>query len=48
MIFNADEDRLISLEYRNKTITKIFGSPRIGCYFLALSIFSAGMLRDSL
>jgi len=35
-------------EYRNKTITKIFGSPKNGCYFLALSIFLAGMLRDNL
>jgi len=36
-------------EYRNKTITRIFGgNARYGCYFLALSIFSAGMLRDSL
>ncbi|PPQ93496.1 hypothetical protein CVT25_005237 [Psilocybe cyanescens] len=36
-------------EYRNKTITRIFGgNARYGCYFLALSIFSFGMLRDSL
>ncbi|EIW56793.1 phospholipid methyltransferase [Trametes versicolor FP-101664 SS1] len=36
-------------EYRNKTITRIFGgNARYGCYFLALCIFSAGMLRDSL
>ncbi|KZT65107.1 phospholipid methyltransferase [Daedalea quercina L-15889] len=36
-------------EYRNKTITRIFGgNARNGCYFLALCIFSAGMLRDSL
>lgn len=35
-------------EYRNKTITKIFGgNPRNGCYFLAASIFLAGMVRDS-
>jgi len=35
-------------EYRNKTITKIFcGNPKNGCYFLAASIFLAGMLRDS-
>ena len=37
------------IEYRNKTITKIFcGSAKSGCYFLALSIFFAGMVRDSL
>jgi len=36
-------------EYRNKTITKICGgSAKLGCYFLAASIFFAGMLRDSL
>ncbi|KAI0776681.1 phospholipid methyltransferase [Trametes elegans] len=36
-------------EYRNKTITRIFGgNARYGCYFLALCIFSAGLLRDSL
>ncbi|PFH46498.1 hypothetical protein AMATHDRAFT_154747 [Amanita thiersii Skay4041] len=35
-------------EYRNKTITRIFGSPRNGCYFLALMIFSFGILRDHL
>ena len=36
-------------EYRNKTITRLFGgNTRYGCYFLAVMIFSAGMLRDSL
>ncbi|KAK0469963.1 phospholipid methyltransferase-domain-containing protein [Desarmillaria tabescens] len=36
-------------EYRNKTITRIFGgSPKAGCYFLAVMIFSFGMLRDYL
>ncbi|KAL0952848.1 hypothetical protein HGRIS_007073 [Hohenbuehelia grisea] len=36
-------------EYRNKTITRIFGgNARRGCYFLALMIFSFGMLRDHL
>ncbi|TEB19461.1 phospholipid methyltransferase [Coprinellus micaceus] len=36
-------------EYRNKTITRIFGgSPKDGCYFLAVMIFSFGMLRDHL
>ncbi|KAG7087647.1 hypothetical protein E1B28_013595 [Marasmius oreades] len=36
-------------EYKNKTITRIFGgNPRYGCYFLAIMIFSFGMLRDSL
>ncbi|PAV15962.1 phospholipid methyltransferase [Pyrrhoderma noxium] len=36
-------------EYRNKTITKLFGgSAKAGTYFLALMIFSFGILRDSL
>lgn len=36
-------------EYRNKTITRIFGgNAKNGCYFLAASIFFAGMLRDNL
>jgi len=35
-------------EYRNKTLTRLFGSPRRGCYFLALAIFSFGILRDHL
>lgn len=40
---------LFPTEYRNKTITKIFGgNTKYGCYFLALSIFSFGILRDTL
>uniref|UniRef100_A0A0W0ETD3 Phosphatidyl-N-methylethanolamine N-methyltransferase n=1 Tax=Moniliophthora roreri TaxID=221103 RepID=A0A0W0ETD3_MONRR len=36
-------------EYRNKTITRIFGgNARYGCYFLAVMIFSFGLLRDSI
>jgi len=35
-------------EYRNKTLTRLFGSPRRGCYFLALAIFLFGILRDHL
>ena len=38
-----------SSEYRNTTITRIFGgNVRYGCYFLAVSIFTAGMVRDGL
>ncbi|KAF9455215.1 hypothetical protein BDZ94DRAFT_1278606, partial [Collybia nuda] len=34
--------------YRNKTITRIFGgNSRYGCYFLAVMIFSFGILQDS-
>jgi hypothetical protein len=36
------------LEYRNKTLTRLFGSPYRGCYFLTLAIFSFGILRDHL
>lgn len=36
-------------EYRNKTITRIFGgNARLGCYFFAGCIFFAGRLRDYL
>ncbi|PWN50306.1 putative OPI3-methylene-fatty-acyl-phospholipid synthase [Violaceomyces palustris] len=36
-------------EYHNKTITKLLGGRRyLGCYFLAVSIFSLGILRDHL
>lgn len=35
-------------EYKNKTLTRLFGSPKKGCYFLAVMIFSFGMLRDHL
>ncbi|KAJ6476374.1 phospholipid methyltransferase-domain-containing protein [Mycena sanguinolenta] len=36
-------------EYRNKTITRVFGgNAYYGCYFLAALIFGFGILRDSL
>jgi len=35
-------------EYRNKTLTKIFKSPKKGCYFLAFVIFTLGIIRDLL
>ncbi|KAK8858413.1 hypothetical protein IAR55_002640 [Kwoniella newhampshirensis] len=35
-------------EYRNKTITKIVRSPLIGCYLLAITIFSLSAFRDHL
>ena len=36
-------------EYYNKTITKLFGgNPRAGCYALAVTIFSLGIIRDFL
>jgi methylene-fatty-acyl-phospholipid synthase len=39
----------ISEEYRNKTITRIFGgNPYYGCYFLAIMMFGSGLLRDHL
>lgn len=33
-------------EYKNKTLTKYFGSPYRGTYFLAFTIFSLGIFRD--
>jgi methylene-fatty-acyl-phospholipid synthase len=35
-------------EYHKHFLTKIFRSPRYGCYFLAFTIFSLGLLRDHL
>lgn len=36
-------------EYHNRTITKILGGRRyLGCYLLAVSIFSLGIIRDHL
>ncbi|KAI5370158.1 Putative phospholipid methyltransferase [Septoria linicola] len=36
-------------EYRNKTITKLAGgNPRYGCYLLAVTIFTIGLIRDAL
>lgn len=34
------------LEYRNKSMTKIFGGPYNGTYVLAVIIFSLGIFRD--
>lgn len=35
------------LEYNNKTITRLFGGNRLrGCYFLAGTIFTIGIIRD--
>ncbi|KAL5334051.1 phospholipid methyltransferase-domain-containing protein [Aspergillus crustosus] len=33
-------------EYRSHFLTRIFGSPYYGCYFLAVTIFALGILRD--
>jgi phosphatidylethanolamine/phosphatidyl-N-methylethanolamine N-methyltransferase len=35
-------------EYHTHFLTKAFRSPRYGCYFLAFTIFSLGILRDHL
>ncbi|KAJ7715263.1 phospholipid methyltransferase-domain-containing protein [Mycena metata] len=50
IIFNPVAWNIVAQnEYRNKTITRLFGgNARYGCYFLAVMIFSFGMLRDSL
>ncbi|KAJ7166664.1 phospholipid methyltransferase-domain-containing protein [Mycena filopes] len=50
IIFNPVAWNIVAQnEYRNKTITRIFGgNARHGCYFLAVMIFSFGMFRDSL
>lgn len=33
-------------EYSSKTLTRLAGSPRRGCYALAVTIFSLGLARD--
>lgn len=35
-------------EYRTKFITRVFRSPKLGCYFLGLTIFVLGLFRDYL
>ncbi|KAH7096002.1 phosphatidylethanolamine N-methyltransferase [Paraphoma chrysanthemicola] len=40
---------LLAAEYHNKVITKLFGgNARLGCYGLAVTIFSLGIFRDYL
>jgi phosphatidylethanolamine N-methyltransferase len=39
---------MLLLEYTNRTLTRILGSPYYGCYFLAATIFGLGIYRDSL
>ncbi|CAI5758163.1 unnamed protein product [Candida verbasci] len=37
------------LEYNNRILTKLaFNSPKLGCYILAITIFSLGIFRDSI
>ena len=51
MSFEHTPLRLTSFwkEYRNRTIARLFhNNPYHGCYFLAVLIFSFGILRDSL
>lgn len=39
----------VGTEYRNKVLTRLaFNNPRWGCYALAVTIFSLGILRDHL
>ncbi|KAE8159138.1 phospholipid methyltransferase-domain-containing protein [Aspergillus tamarii] len=33
-------------EYRKHYLTRIFGNPYYGCYFLAIAIFTLGIVRD--
>jgi len=50
ILFNPTAWNIVARnEYRSKTITRIFGgNARYGCYFLAIMIFSCGILRDQL
>jgi hypothetical protein len=48
-IFVFSSLKHLLVEYRNRTITRLFGGNQyLGCYFLAVLIFSFGILRDSL
>ena len=40
---------MTNAEYRSKILTRLAGgNPKWGCYLLAVSIFSLGILRDHL
>lgn len=39
--------KLTHPEYQTHFLTKIFRSPRYGCYALAVTIFAIGIIRDS-
>lgn len=41
-------DPTAPVEYRSHFLTRIFGSPYYGCYFLAITIFALGIFRDHL
>jgi phosphatidylethanolamine N-methyltransferase len=45
---NANRQLHELTEYRKHYLTRIFGSPYYGCYFLAVAIFSLGIFRDHL
>ncbi|KAM0217326.1 hypothetical protein ACHAQI_002197 [Fusarium lateritium] len=43
----VDYDRQSLYKYHNKVLTKLFGgNSQVGCYALAATIFSLGMVRD--
>ena len=49
LLVNLVQHEYASVEFRNKTITRIFGgNAYYGCYALTITIFSLGMLRDGL
>ncbi|KAJ3500066.1 hypothetical protein NLJ89_g9953 [Agrocybe chaxingu] len=50
IVFNPTAWNIVARnEYSNKTITRLFGgNAKYGCYFLAVMIFSFGVLRDHL
>ncbi|PQE24556.1 phospholipid methyltransferase protein [Rutstroemia sp. NJR-2017a WRK4] len=45
----VDFDQKSLAKYHNKILTRLFnGNSRLGCYFLAVTIFSLGIFRDFL
>lgn len=42
----AQFSNVLAVEYKTHFLTKLFGSPYYGCYALAITIFSLGLIRD--
>jgi phosphatidylethanolamine N-methyltransferase len=45
---NSQTHHSLSIEYHNRSLTRLVGSPYTGCYILAFTIFSLGIFRDHL
>ncbi|KAK5937818.1 Phosphatidyl-N-methylethanolamine N-methyltransferase [Knufia obscura] len=45
-LYSNIQSSLLEHQYKTHFLTKVFGSPYRGCYFLAITIFSLGIIRD--